>query len=56
MPSLRGVAYRGPFLHNGCAPSLIDRFGKCGGSDAHGKTSTLAPTQLQDLVAYLETL
>ena len=56
VPSLRGVAYRGPFLHNGCAPSLIDRFGKCGGADAHGKTSTLAPTQLQDLVAYLETL
>jgi cytochrome c peroxidase len=56
VPSLRGVAYRAPFLHNGCAPTLLDRFGACGGGDAHGKTSTLTSAQLADLVAYLDTL
>src|SRR5438270_8690091 len=31
VPSLVGVASRPPFLHNGCAPTLRDRFGTCGG-------------------------
>jgi mono/diheme cytochrome c family protein len=56
VPSLRGVAWRAPFLHNGCAPTLTDRFGTCGGGDQHGKTSQLLPTQVADLTAYLGTL
>jgi hypothetical protein len=56
VPSLVGVAARAPFLHSGCAPTLRDRFGSCGGGDQHGMTSTLSSTQVDDLVAYLETL
>jgi mono/diheme cytochrome c family protein len=56
VPSLRGISYRGPFLHDGCASNLLERFTKCGGGDMHGKTSTLSAAQLTDLVAYLETL
>jgi hypothetical protein len=56
VPSLIGVAHRAPFMHNGCAATLHDRFGPCGGGDAHGRTSQLAPEQINDLVAYLETL
>jgi DNA-binding beta-propeller fold protein YncE len=56
VPSLRGLRARAPFMHDGCAATLADRFGACGGGDAHGKTSQLAPGQVADLVAYLETL
>jgi hypothetical protein len=58
VPSLRGLAARAPFMHDGCAKTLMDRFtdAKCGGGDAHGVTSHLAQPQLLDLVAYLETL
>ncbi len=52
VPSLLGVAARAPFLHDGCAATLADRFGACGG-DRHG---VAAPDQIADLVAYLETL
>jgi cytochrome c peroxidase len=54
-PSLRGVRWRAPYLHNGCASTLTDRFGACGG-DRHGATSTLSSAQIADLIAYLETL
>jgi cytochrome c553 len=54
-PSLRGVRWRAPFLHGGCAPTLADRFGTCGG-DRHGAASSLSAAQIADLVAYLETL
>ena len=56
VPSLIGVASRAPYMHDGCAPTLMDRFGACGGGDRHGHTSNLTPAQLGDLVAYLETL
>ena len=56
VPSLRGVAFRAPLMHDGCAASLTDRFGPCGGGDKHGHTSQLNAAQLGDLVAYLETL
>jgi hypothetical protein len=55
--SLVGVGFRQPYLHNGCAATLADRFNPaCGGGDRHGHTSQLTPGQIQDLVAYLETL
>lgn len=56
VPSLRGLAARAPYMHDGCAATLHDRFGPCGGGDKHGVTSTLAADQIDDLVAYLETL
>ncbi len=56
VPSLLGVAARAPFMHDGCAATLRDRFGACGGGDLHGKTSQLTAAQLDDLVAYLESL
>ncbi len=56
VPTLRGLAYRAPFMHDGCAPTLRDRFGACGGGDKHGKTSQLNETELGQLVAYLESL
>jgi hypothetical protein len=56
-PSLRGLASRAPFLHSGCATSLADRFTpSCGGGDLHGHTSQLTRAQLDDLIAYLQTL
>jgi len=56
VPSLLGVAARAPFMHDGCAATLADRFGECGGGDAHGKTSQLTTAQRADLVAFLESL
>ena len=56
VPSLVGVNARAPYMHDGCAATLLDRFGPCGGGDLHGKTSQLTPAQLSDLVSYLETL
>lgn len=57
IPSLHGVGYRAPFLHNGCASTLRDRFDPaCGGGDLHGKTSQLSSAQIDDLIAYLESL
>jgi hypothetical protein len=55
VPSLVGLAYRAPYMHSGCAGTLEDRFGACGG-DRHGNTASLAPTQLGDLLAYLKSL
>lgn len=56
VPSLLGVAYRAPFMHDGCAATLTARFDpKCGGN-AHGNTSQLSADQVGDLVAFLETL
>lgn len=57
VPSLIGVVYRSPWLHDGCATSLRQRFDpSCGGGDQHGQTSQLDSDQLDDLVAYLESL
>jgi DNA-binding beta-propeller fold protein YncE len=57
VPSLVGIGARAPFLHNGCAPTLRDRFGaNCGGGDHHGWTSSLSATQVDDLVSFLESL
>jgi cytochrome c len=56
VPSLRGVAFRAPYMHDGCATTLRDRFGPCGGGDRHGTTSALDDDEIQDLIAYLESL
>lgn len=56
VPSLIGVAYHQPYLHNGCAQTLRDRFERACGGSAHGHTEQLAAGQIDDLVAYLESL
>lgn len=57
VPTLMGIGDRAPFMHDGCAPTLRERFNPaCGGGDKHGVTSHLSPAQVDDLVAYLETL
>jgi mono/diheme cytochrome c family protein len=58
VPSLRGVGWRAPLMHDGCAPTLDARFGaaSCSGGDAHGHTSHLDAAQITDVVAYLESL
>ncbi|HZL21471.1 MAG TPA: cytochrome-c peroxidase [Polyangia bacterium] len=57
VPSLIGVGSRAPYLHNGCAKTLADRFDPaCGGGDQHGITSNLSTSQISDLVAYLSTI
>ena len=57
VPRLVGVGWRAPFLHDGCAATLTDRFTGCGGTtDLHGVTSQLTASQIADLVAYLSSL
>lgn len=56
VPSLHGVAWRAPYLHDGCAATLRDRFGACGGGEMHGRTDDLDAAAIGDLIAYLETL
>lgn len=57
-PSLLGVGTRAPYMHDGCALTLEDRFADvgCGGGDLHGETSLLSTDDLRDLIAYLRTL
>jgi hypothetical protein len=58
VPSLVGVGTRGPYMHNGCAKTLEQRFTNtaCGGGDAHGHTSNLTPSEISDLLAYLNSI
>jgi mono/diheme cytochrome c family protein len=56
VPALTGVAWQAPYLHDGCAATLADRFGSCGGGDQHGVTSNLSSPQTADLIAYLQSL
>ena len=55
-PKLVGVGWRAPFLHDGRAATLTDRFAPSGGGDRHGDTSQLDSGQISDLVAYLNSL
>jgi hypothetical protein len=55
-PSLLGVGARLPLLHDGCAATIRDRFGPCGGGDQHGQTSHLTEDELAELVAYLDSI
>jgi len=56
VPALVGLAWTPPYLHDGRAPTLADRFGAGGGGDQHGVTSTLTPSEQSDLIAYLDSL
>ncbi len=52
-PTLLGVRGRGPYFHDGRAPTLFDVLARS--ADRHGRTSTLTAAQRADLVAYLDT-
>jgi len=54
-PGLRGVWMRAPYLHDGCATTLADRFDKCATSE-HGSTSALTPEEIADLIEFLRSL
>ena len=56
VPSLLGLSHRAPYLHDGCAATIADRFGSCGGGAKHGNVSGLSPQQMSDLIAYLASL
>jgi cytochrome c peroxidase len=51
-PSLRGLSWSAPYLHDGRAASLSDLLN----IHSPGKTGPLAPQQRDDLVAFLESL
>ena len=57
VPSLLDVADRAPFMHDGCAHTLMDRFTdvSCGGA-SHGNTASLGQDDLLSLTTYLESL
>jgi hypothetical protein len=55
VPPLVGVGWNMPIMHDGCAATMADRFGKCATSQ-HGSTASLSAQDLTDLENYLETL
>jgi cytochrome c len=55
-PPLVGVAARTPLMHDGCALTLSDRFGVCGGDERHGDVSALGDADIEDLTAFLSSL
>ena len=56
VPSLVGLSWRAPYMHDGCASTIEDRFrASCGGAK-HGDVNSLTANQKADLVAYLESL
>lgn len=57
VPSLVGLSLHPPFMHDGCAKTLKERFDPaCGGGDKHGIVSHLNEAQIDDLVAYMASL
>lgn len=55
-PSLLGVGARSRLMHDGCASSLRDVFGACGGGPSHNIVDRLPPQDVDDVVAFLMTL
>ncbi len=56
VPPLVGVSVRAPFLHDGCAPTLVAAIGACGHASTHGATGGFSSAQISDLATYLESL
>lgn len=55
VPSLRGLAGRGPWMHDGCAKTLEERFTNeaCGGGRRHGSPQALTVEERNHLIAWL---
>jgi mono/diheme cytochrome c family protein len=57
VPRLVELATHAPYLHDGRAATLRDRFDPTiGGGDMHGNQSQLTSSQIDDLLAYLSSL
>jgi mono/diheme cytochrome c family protein len=56
VPSLVGVGSRAPFMHNGAAKTLADRFNPKLGGDRHGNTANLTSNEIADLIAYMQSI
>lgn len=56
VPSLVGVAWRGPWIHNGCANTLFDRFNPDCGGTSHAELKDLTDADKAFLVEYMESL
>lgn len=58
VPSLIGVSYRTPLMHDGACPTIRARLvdATCSGGERHGHTADLQPDQVDDLAAFLNTL
>jgi hypothetical protein len=55
VPRLTNLWAHPPYLHDGRAATLADRFGPNGGAN-HGNTRSLTPSQISDLVSFLGSL
>jgi YVTN family beta-propeller protein len=55
-PTLLGVYRTAPYLHHGKAKTLLEVLTTCNAQNKHGKTSHLKPAELDDLVAFLQSL
>lgn len=55
-PSLVECYRTAPYLHDGRAATLREVFTKFNPDDRHGRTSQLTPAELDDLIAYLNSL
>ncbi len=55
-PSLIGLARTAPYLHDGSAATLKERIQRGKADDRHGLTSKLSEGEVDDLVAYLQSL
>jgi hypothetical protein len=55
-PTLRGVWSEAPYLHDGSAATLLEVLTAKNPADEHGVTSMLTPLELEQLVAYLQSL
>ncbi len=56
VPSLVGLSTRAPYMHDGCAKTLGDRFSPMCGGKNHGNAAALTPMDREDLISYLKTL
>jgi hypothetical protein len=52
---LLGLGERAPYLHDGCADTLGDRFDRCH-TPGHGDVGELSSADVDHLVDYLRTL
>lgn len=55
-PTLLGIYRTAPYLHHGKAQTLAEVLTTFNKGDRHGKTSRLSATQVDDLVAFLQSL
>jgi hypothetical protein len=58
VPSLVGLVYTAPYMSDGCAATIEQRFDDvaCGGGDKHDKYSSLDTAERSALIAFLKTL